>query len=148
MLDCTVRYIAAAEKHKTVDALSCNTSLLLLSVASGSRINSTSSLLKGRVPVRRKATTKSLGDTPSLASVPPRHLALGAVQQEGSQPGPADSLLGDAAYPRCWWANEGWGQGEQVRGQTARQRKATSKQRMRRGRITDDLIIPLLSFCS
>lgn len=54
--------------------------------------------------LRQSRLDERRGDPPSLATVPPGHLSLGAVQQEGSQPGSADSLFGNAAYPRCRWA--------------------------------------------
>lgn len=57
--------------------------------------------------LRQSLLDERRGDPPSMATVPPGHLSLGAVQQEGSQHAPADSLFGNAAHPRSWWANDG-----------------------------------------
>lgn len=54
--------------------------------------------------LRQDGLDERRGHAPSLAGLPPGDHSLGAVRQEGSKPGSADSLPGNAADPRRWSA--------------------------------------------
>lgn len=50
--------------------------------------------------LRQDGLDERHGHAPSLAALPPGDHSLGAVRQDGSKPGSADSLPGDAADPQ------------------------------------------------